>query len=225
LWPAAPSDFSPKTSNRSSGRCFTAAFTRHNGGVWWTELRGLIAVLLVGGAIAFAWTRIEARPVQDLIAVVATTTTTTTTTVATTTTLNNEETIFAICERGRSLADELALVDTAAGPGPAARLSLDFWRAIELLVDGGIRAEIGAIVGYYENYFETAEPFDFNTAKIIVEGDKEKLQLLLTRPAPGLAEGSAFMGLCGVSVPDKPSMRASDFEDLEDRLLDPEDDE
>lgn len=193
--------------------------------MWWTELRGLIAVVLVGGSIAFAWTRIEARPVQDLSEVVSTTTTTTTTTVATTTTLNNEETIFAICERGRSFADELALADSAAGPGPVARLSLDFWRAIELLVDGSIRAEIGAIAGYYEDYLETAEPFDFNTAKIILEGDKEKLQLLLTRPARGLAEGQAFMGLCGVAIPDKPSMRAIDFEELEDRLLDPEDEE
>lgn len=187
-------------------------------GMWWTELRGLLAVALVAGGIAFAWTQIESRPIGDATTS-STTTTTTTTTVATTTTLSSDQISFLICERARSFADEADLVDPIAGAGPIARLALDFWRDVERLAATGVRAEVTAVVTYYEDFLETAEPFDFNMARIIVEGDKEKLEQLLTRPAPGLENSRLLIGLCGVVVPDKPTMRAKDFQDLEDRLL------
>jgi hypothetical protein len=192
--------------------------------VWWTELRGLLAVGLVAGGIAFAWTQIEARTVDDVATVTTTTTTSTTTTVVTTTTQSVDERNAVICERARSFADEAELVEPGAGPGPVARLALDFWTEIERLTDGGVRAEVSAVVTYYEDYLRIAEPFDFDTAQIIVNGvlngNKEKLQQLITRPAPGLADSRALISLCGVTVPDQPTMRLSDFDELEDRLLD-----
>lgn len=194
--------------------------------MWWTELRGLLAVVLVAGGIALAWNAIENRPVKDLDLASTTTTTTTTTTQPPTTTIDQDARNIEICEHARTLETNLALVAADGGPGPVAELVLDFWRQIEGLAGSSARAEISAVVTYYEDYLETAAPFGFDTAKIIVEGDKEKLQQLLTRPAPGLAESRALIGFgCGVDVPDQPSMRASTFEDLEDRLLDPEDDE
>ncbi|MEM7141254.1 MAG: hypothetical protein AAF548_09500 [Actinomycetota bacterium] len=191
--------------------------------MWWTELRGALAVALVIGGIAFAWTRIESRPVKD-IDLTATTTTTTTTTLPPTTTLDLDARNAAICDLARDLEAQVATLPDP-GPGPVARLALEFWREVEPLSDPGVAAEVSAVVTYYEDYLETAAPFDFDTSKIIVEGDKEKLQQLLTRPAPGLDESRTLVAFfCGVSVPDKPSMSATAFDDLEDRLLDPDDD-
>lgn len=193
--------------------------------MWWTELRGLLAVALVLGGIAFAWTRIENRPVK-VIDLASTTTTTTTTTEPPPTTVDQDARNAAICDHARALAEDLAALPGDAGPGPVARLALDFWRRVEALSVGGARAEVTAVVRYYEDYLETAAPFDFSTTKIILEGDKEKLQQLLTRPAPGLDESRQLIGLfCGVDPPNKPSMGATDFDDLEDRLLDPDDED
>lgn len=191
----------------------------------WTELRGIVAVALAIAGIAFAWTRIESHASTDESSTVTTTSTTTTTTVAPTTTFSQTDRNLLICERARSFVDEAAEVPSEAGPGPVAVLALGFWQEALELASGGARAEIVAVVNYYEDYIETAGPFEYNTSRIIVEGDKEKLQQLITRPAPGF-EGSAGLIAfgCGVEVPDPPRMDADDFEDLEDRLLDDDDD-
>ncbi|MDW3217587.1 MAG: hypothetical protein R8F63_03150 [Acidimicrobiales bacterium] len=194
--------------------------------MWWTELRGLLAVVLVAIGIASAWSWIENRPVEELDLTSTTTTTTTTTTVPPATTIDQDARNFEICAQARVFVDEVALLPSDAGPGPVAELALIFWQQAEALSTGAARAEMSAVVTYYEDYLETAAPFDFNTSRIIVEGDKEKLQQLLTRPAPGLEQSRQVIGFgCGIDVPDQPSMRASDFEDLEDRLLDPDDDD
>ena len=105
--------------------------------------------------------------------------------------------------------------------GGIAVLALGFWQDVLPLAEGGARAEIVAVANYYEDYIETAGPFDYDTSRIIVEGDKEKLQQLITRPAPGFEGSRGLIGFgCGVEVPDQPRMDADDFEDLEDRLLD-----
>ncbi|GJM38777.1 MAG: hypothetical protein DHS20C19_21440 [Acidimicrobiales bacterium] len=183
-------------------------------------------MVLVAVGIASAWAWIENRPVEDLTLTSSTTTTTTTTTVPPPTTVDQDARNLEICNDARALVDEVALLPSDAGPGPVAELALVFWQRAEALSTGAARAEMSAVVTYYEDYLETAAPFDFSTTKIILEGDKEKLQQLLTRPAPGLAESRQVIGFgCGVDVPTQPSMRASDFEDLEDRLLDPDDDD
>ena len=189
----------------------------------WTELRGIVAIGLVIAAIAFAWTRIENRTVEQDTATTTTTSTTTTTTEPPSTTLSQDDANLLICERSRSFADEAAELPGDGGPGPLAVLALGFWRDVLELSAGGARAEIVAVVNYYEDYIETAAPFDYDTARIIVEGDKEKLQQLITRPAPGFEGSRSLIGFgCGVVIPDQPRMDADDFEDLEDRLLDDE---
>lgn len=190
----------------------------------WAELRGILALALAIAAIAFAWSRIENRTPDDTGAVVTSTTSTTTTTVATTTTFSQDANNLLICERARSFVDEVAEIPTGDGPGPVAVLALGFWKDVLDLADTGARAEIVAVVNYYESYIATAGPFDYDTTRIILEGDKERLQQLITRPAPGFAGSRALIGFCGVDVPDQPRMNAQAFEDLEDRLLDPKDD-
>ena len=87
------------------------------------------------------------------------------------------------------------------------------------------RVELGAVVTYYQSYLDTAEPFEFDTVLIILEGDKEKFEQLVTRPAPGLqASRDLIATLCQIEVPNQPSISARSFDDLEDRLLDPPDD-
>jgi len=185
-----------------------------------------VAVALAIAGIAFAWSRIESHTSETDTTAVTTTTTTTTTTVPPTTTLSQDDANLLICERARSLADELAELDDSAGPGPLAELALGFWRDVLELASGGARAEIVAVVGYYESYIKTAGPFDYNTTRIILEGDKERLQQLITRPAPGFEGSKGLIGFgCGVEVPAQPRMNADAFEELEDRLLDPEDED
>jgi len=194
--------------------------------VRWTELRGIVAVALAIAGIAFAWSRIESHTGDVESTPVTTTTTTTTSTLPPTTTLSQDDNNLLICERARSLVDEVAEIAPGSGPGPVAVLALGFWREVADLASGGARAEIVAVVGYYEAYIETAGPFDYNTSRIIVEGDKERLQQLITRPAPGFEGSQSLIGFgCGVEVPDQPRMNADDFEELEDRLLDDDDDE
>lgn len=179
----------------------------------------------VVAGIALAWTAIEARPINDVDVSTATTTSTTTTTLLTTTTLSVAEANFAICDRARSFTEEASLVALNGGSGAVAELALDFWRLVHNLASGAIKAELFAVVGYYEDYIETGDPFEYDFESIIVEGDKERLEQLLTRPATGLAESRALVSLCGVTVPDKPTMRASDFKKLEDSLLDDDKDD
>ena len=187
----------------------------------WTEIRGILAVALVIGAIVLAWTRIESHATVDETTAGTTTSTPTTTTVATTTTVDQSIANLLICQRALEFVNEVAAVPGEAGPGPVAVLAFEFWQDVLGLADGGGRAEVIAVVNYYEDYIETAGPFDYDTARIIVEGDKEKLQQLITRPAPGLDGSRALIAFgCGVDVPNQPSMDADDFEDLEDRLLD-----
>lgn len=189
------------------------------------ELRGFIAFLLAVGGIAFAWNQIENRPVAVPVAAVTTTTTTTTTTVRPTLTTPQQATA-AICSRSEQFAAVVAALPADAGPGPTAQLAYAFWAEVLDLADPQLRTEVVAVVSYYRDYLDLAQPFGFNAAKIIVDGDKERFQQLVTRPAPGLAVARDVISLaCGVEVPDKPSMRSKVFTDLENRLLFPDEED
>ncbi|MEM9201964.1 MAG: hypothetical protein AAGC53_09905 [Actinomycetota bacterium] len=187
------------------------------------ELRGLVAFGAIVLVIVGAWRWIEDRPVSDPIAAAATTTTTTTTTtVRVTTTTTPEMAAAATCERTATFLAEAELIPADAGPGPLARLALSYWSDLELIAIEDSKVEIAAVVAYYQSYLDTAEPFQFDPVQIILEGDKEKFEQLVTRPASGL-EASANMVtfFCGVELPGQPSISARSFDDLEDRLLDP----
>jgi hypothetical protein len=186
----------------------------------------MVAVALAIAGIAFAWSRIESHTGNADTVTVTTTTATTTTTLPPSTTLGQNDANLLICERARSFADEVAEIPPADGPGPVAVLALGFWQDVLDLAEGGARAEIIAVVAYYEDYIETAGPFDYNTTRIIIEGDKEKLQQLITRPAPGYEGARGLIGFgCGVDVPRPPQMNSDNFDELEDRLLDEDDDD
>ena len=187
------------------------------------QFRGFVAFLLAVGAIAYAWTTIENRPVDVVQAVASTTTTTTTTTTTPPTTTTPEDAIQAICIRSAQFSGVAAALPDNSGPGPTAQLAIQYWTDILDLAPPELRTEVVAVVGYYRGYLDLAEPFDFDAAKIIVEGDKERFQQLVTRPAPGLSKARDLIAFaCGVEVPDQPSMSDRAYTDLENRLLFPD---
>ena len=102
-------------------------------------------------------------------------------------------------------------------------MATEFWASVLPDLPADVRTETVAVVEYYQSYMEVAEPFDHDPVRIIIEGDKERYEQLLTRPAPGLENSRSFLLFtCGVDVPDKPSMSAGGFAALEERLLDPD---
>ena len=190
----------------------------------WADVRGLLAVAVIVMAIVLSWRAIEARPISETTAE-TTSTTTSTTLAASTTTTTPRQAIDATCSRAAEFVAEAGLIPQASGPGPLARLALSFWSDLESIAIPEARIEVGAVVDYYTSYLETAEPFDFDTVTIILEGDKEKFEQLVTRPAAGLQASREMVAeLCGIDVPNQPSISSSRFDELEDRLLDPPDD-
>jgi len=185
------------------------------------QFRGFVVFLIAIGGIVFAWTTIENRPVDVVAAVATTTTTTTTTTVPTTTT--PEDATQAICIRSAQFSGVAAALPSNSGPGPTAQLALQYWTDILDLAPPQLHTEVVAVVAYYRDYLDLAEPFDFNAAKIIVEGDKERFQQLVTRPAPGLATARDLISFaCNMDVPNQPWMAEKAYTDLENRLLFPD---
>jgi len=192
--------------------------------VRWAEFRGLIAFTAVVGAIVFAWTTIEGREVTS---VAPSTTTTSTTTIAPviTTTITPQQAAEALCAETATLSAEIGLLPSDVGPGPVAHIALDYYTRIEQLVPPETAPEMVAVIGFYEDFIATGEVLDYNLVKIILEGDKEKYQQLVTRPAPGLESVRAIVAeTCGVEVPEQYRISTLGFDDLEDRLLDPPDD-
>ena len=187
------------------------------------ELRGVVAFAAIIVVIVATWRWIEDRPVDDATATVTTTTTSsTTTTMRATTTTSPEQAAIRTCERTDTFLAEAELIPTDANDGPLARLALSYWSDLEQIAVEDAKIEITAVVGYYQSYLDTAEPFEFDAAQIILNGDKEKFEQLVTRPAPGLEASEAMVAFfCGVELPGQPSISARSFDDLEDRLLDP----
>ena len=182
------------------------------------EIRGFLAFAAVIVAIVVAWTQIENRESATETATTTTTTTTTEPPVVTTTT-TAEQAAEAICDR----TDQLILSIFLQGGGneqTTTSLTLEYWTDMLELVGPDVRVELLAVVDYYEDYLATGGPFDFDTETIIADGDKERWEQLITRPASGLEDARNLVGfLCGVDVPDQRRMDDDDFDDIEDAVL------
>lgn len=176
------------------------------------------------GAIVLAWTAIEGREVTS-VAAPTTTISSTTTTVVPTTTLSPGQAAEALCRETATLSAEIGLLPSDVGPGPVAHIALDYYTRIRQLVPAEIAPEMVAVIGFYEDFIATGEGLDYDLVKIIIEGDKEKYQQLVTRPAPGLESVRAVVAeTCEFDVPGQYRVSSVGFDDLEDRLLDPPDD-
>ena len=187
------------------------------------EIRGFLAFAAVVAAIAYVWVQLDDESDTKTLEVAPETSTTTTTILNTTTTTTPEQALAIVCEQAREFAGVAAEIPEEEGPGPVARLAAEFWSAVLPDLPVEVRTETVAVVEYYENYLEVAEPFDHDPVRIIIEGDKERYEQLLTRPAPGLENARGFLlFVCEAEVPDKPSMSAGGFRRLEERLLDPD---
>lgn len=183
------------------------------------EIRGVVAFVAVVAAIVVIWTTIENRDTTTA-ATASTTTTTTTTTVPSTTTTTPEQAAAAVCKRTEDFQLELFFAGEP-DEGTTARLALEYWTDMLDLVAPQVRIEIAPVVDYYGDFLIIGAPFEFDTGRIIVEGDKERWEKLITRPANGLEDGRAFVKfICGAELPDQELMSASAFNALEDRLLD-----
>ncbi len=186
----------------------------------WAKIRGLLVFTLAVGTIAYTWQWIEARPVKTTPTVITTSTTTTAPPVTVTTTTTPEQAVAATCARTEAFLAEVDLLAEATNPGPLARLALSYWSDLSAVAIETAVIEIDAVVRYYQSYIDIAEPHDFNTSSVILEGDKEKFEQLLTRPAQGLEASRGMVSfLCGVEVPDKPWMGRKTFANLEERLF------
>lgn len=182
------------------------------------EIRGFIAFAAVIVAIVVAWNQIENRESASETAPSTTTTTTTVVPVVTTTT-TAEAASQAICDRSEQLLLSIFL-QGGGNEDTTTRLTLEYWTDMLDLVGPDMRIEVIAVVDYYQDYLATGAPFDFDTETIIADGDKERWEQLITRPARGLADARALVGfLCGVEVPDQNRMDDDDFADIEDAVL------
>lgn len=193
------------------------------------EIRGLLAFGAVVLAIALLWVRIDSHEIPKAVGFGTTTTTTSIAIASTTSTTTPEQAIETVCDAADALQADIAALekDEQTGEdvdvGAAIRLTASFWTDVLPDLPSEVRTEAVAVVDYYQGYLEVAEPFDHDPVQIIVEGDKERYEQLLTRPVPGLDTSREFVAsTCGVEVPDKPSMSAGRFSDLEDRLLHPD---
>lgn len=188
------------------------------------ELRGFLVFAAVVVAIAYLWVRLDDETVTKATETTATTTSSsTTTTVVASPTVPPDQDLTGVCEQAQEFASAAAAVPEDDGIGPVARLAADFWASVLPDLPDEVRVETAAVVDYYESYLEVAEPFDHDPVRIIIEGDKERYEQLLTRPTPGLENARGFLlFVCDAEVPDKPSMSAGAFSSLEERLLDPD---
>ena len=185
----------------------------------WAEFRGFVAFCAVAAAIAIAWVRIDSHGDDTETEVTATITTTTTTTLPATTTTTAEQAVEALCTRTDELMLEIFLTG-GDDEATTSRLLLEYWTDVIPLVTDDVRVETLAVVDYYGDYLATGEPFDFDTSEIILEGDKERWEQLITRPASGLEESRTLVQfLCGVELPEQYRMSSSRFDSLEERLL------
>jgi len=187
------------------------------------EIRGLLAFAAVVAVIAYLWVRLDDESDTKTLEVTTETSTTTTTIAASTTTTSPDQALAVVCDQARVFEEEAAAIPEDAGAGPVARLATDFWTSVLPDLPVEVRTETVAVVDYYNSYLEVAEPFDHDPVRIIIEGDKERYEQLLTRPAPGLENARGFLlFVCEAEVPDKPTMSAGGFRRLEERLLDPD---
>ena len=187
------------------------------------EIRGFLVFAAVVAAIAYLWVQLDDESDTKTLEAAAETTTTTTTVVASTTTTTPEQALEVVCEEAHEFAEEAAAIPEEEGVGPIARLAAGFWSTVLPDLPVEVRTETVAVVDYYESYLEVAEPFDHDPVRIIIEGDKERYEQLMTRSAPGLENARGFLlFVCEAEVPDKPSMSAGGFRRLEERLLDPD---
>lgn len=187
------------------------------------EIRGFLAFAAVVAAIAYAWVQLDREPTTKALASAPVTSTTLPALAAPTTTKPPEVAAGIVCDVARTFVSDVAAVPDDAGPGPVAELAAEFWATILPDLPDEIRTEAVAVSEYYNAFVSVAQPFEYDPVRVIIEGDKERYEQLLTRPAPGLESAGGYLLFeCGVEHPPKPSMSASGFRDLEERLLDPD---
>lgn len=186
------------------------------------EMRGLVAVVVVGILIAVLFVRISEYGEDESVAAagVATTTTSTTTSTTTTEAPAQFENAFAgvqnLCD---SAEDFIAGSESEIEyPGKIPQLAEEFYARVIDGVSDQIKAEYSASLRYYTEYNELALPYNYDGLTILQSDGGERWGLLASSEPPGVEATRANVAfLCdGVEIPEPPLMSSSEFERLQD---------
>ena len=186
------------------------------------ELRGLIAVVIVGVLIAVLFVRIseygeeETVSAESLPATTTTSTSTTSTTVAVPLVVDALEAIGVLCGAANEYVD--GVNSDINYPGKLPQLGEEFYGKVVDVVPVEIRAEYDAAFRYYTEYNDLAEPHDYDGLTILISDGGERWGALVNGTPPGIAATQANVAfLCEqLELPDPPLMSASEFKRLND---------
>lgn len=176
------------------------------------ERRGELAFALVALLIVVLWVALD-QPAAEQAETSTAPTTTVTSTTTSTVPVDADEVICDLSGDYVEAASEIPSDDTY---GPLSELSLAYWQELLPLVDATLRIEIVAVVDHYDELIEVAKPLDYDSLTIISDGNRERFEQLITRPANGLEIAEAFVAeLCEVELPEQPVLTSSEFRSLE----------
>ncbi len=186
------------------------------------ELRGLIAVVVVGVLIAVLFVRIseygeeETVAAESLIATTTSSTSTTSTTVAVPLVFDALEAIGVLCESANEYVESVN--SDINYPGKLPQLGEEFYAKVVDVVPTEVRAEYDAAYRYYTEYNDLAEPHGYDGLTILLSDGGERWGALVNGTPPGIDATRANVAfLCEqLELPDPPLMSAGEFERLSD---------
>ncbi len=187
------------------------------------EMRGLVAVVVVGILIALLFVRISEYGEDESVAAASVTTSTSSTTTSSTTTTEAPP-LFAnalagiqnLCESAEDFV--LGAESDIEFPGKVPQLAEEFYTKVVDGVDDQVRAEYSAALRYYTEYNDLALPFNYDGLSILQSDGGQRWGLLASSEPPGVEATRANVAfLCGgLEIPEPPLLSASEFERLSD---------
>ncbi len=192
--------------------------------MWGERIRGIIAVGVVCAAIGIAFVTIDAGGDEDTTT--ASTSTTVAPTTSTTTTVPDETADFdRLCELTTELYTTL-VEGSVFDIGHETRALETFYTGAATLNLDFLTPEYQAAARHYQQYNAVGGPFGYDTERILSESDDaDRWVSLVTRPAVGVDESRAHvLFICGVDLPEAPSVDEEDIEEILEDIADEEDD-
>ncbi|MGI9603152.1 MAG: hypothetical protein ACR2QE_14795 [Acidimicrobiales bacterium] len=186
----------------------------------WSEIRGALALLAVGAAIAVSFVVLLDRTGETLgtstFAPPASTETTTTTTIDP---RDDIRPTVALCDAALTFVSG-AQSEAFLWPGKVAQLAETFYQAAYDASVGDIRAEYAAALAYYEDYNDIAEPGNYDPLTLLRGPTADRYRQLATREPPGVEATRVNVSfLCpGTVIPGPPIIPPDEFDDLEDTI-------
>ncbi len=186
------------------------------------EMRGLVAVVVVGILIAVLFVRISEYG-QDEEVSAATGPTTTTSTSSTTSTSAPPSAIVSALSGVRTLCESATEFIEASNtdieyPGKTQQLAEEFYVKVNESVGAQVQLEFDAALRYYTEYNDLAEPYVYNGLDILRSDGGQRWALLAAGEPPGVEATRANVAfLCdGIEIPEPPLMSTRELDRLTD---------